>query len=575
MAARAHIASLLLLVLLQWSSVDGQCGGDFTEPTGIFSSPNYPSNYTNNVNCSYTIEVAPGHGIRLLLVDFVLENCCTCDKVTVYHPSTGVTDTLCEPAESFEILEQSPSLLVTFRTDHSVVFRGFLAEYESFPILPEECGEAWLEFNGACYKFINEPRTALGAQLECESLGANLTSIHGDDENLFIGVHAPSSPLWIGLQRQGSDWEWTDGSPFDYGKFNPNFLSQDGFAYMWMDQWGNDDCTEAKAFVCRLRSTDCPTSSWIQEGPDCYLVVDVPMSFDAAVQFCQDAIRPSTLFTLPADVDYNDVVAFVFNGPERQESTEFWIGYERDVSSDWNWIDGSSSAEEFWFPGFPDANLGRCAYVFLNAWDDFPPNHAFPFACKKGLSKERELRLWLGSASHSTPLDSNPANFFGYQFGIVSYSYHMIRKYKQQLGLKESLFAKERKKHSKNGPGAAFREAVLGPKTAKDHLEHYNSPAEEVCRGKEAAQPRLLAVENSTEDSERALGLARGSIPLEKKKKKIRQGKTRTAQHAEEIRSASSCGYTTRGIETFLSSGSDGGEGAGRGGEGRDPPPPA
>ena len=34
------------------------CGGFFDDPSGTISSPNYPDNYDNNMNCEYQIEVA-------------------------------------------------------------------------------------------------------------------------------------------------------------------------------------------------------------------------------------------------------------------------------------------------------------------------------------------------------------------------------------------------------------------------------------------------------------------------------------------------------------------------------------
>ena len=36
------------------------CGGSFTSATGSLSSPNYPHNYDNNLNCYWTITVPSG-----------------------------------------------------------------------------------------------------------------------------------------------------------------------------------------------------------------------------------------------------------------------------------------------------------------------------------------------------------------------------------------------------------------------------------------------------------------------------------------------------------------------------------
>ena len=47
----------------------------FRQSTGTLKSPNYPSNYPSNLNCSWTIEAKPGmqQAIQLLFMDFYSE----------------------------------------------------------------------------------------------------------------------------------------------------------------------------------------------------------------------------------------------------------------------------------------------------------------------------------------------------------------------------------------------------------------------------------------------------------------------------------------------------------------------
>ena len=49
------------------------CGGSFNGPNGNVSSPNYPNNYPSNSNCTYTIEVEPGHVVFISFSDLQLE----------------------------------------------------------------------------------------------------------------------------------------------------------------------------------------------------------------------------------------------------------------------------------------------------------------------------------------------------------------------------------------------------------------------------------------------------------------------------------------------------------------------
>ena len=49
----------------QWSYSSDVCGGSFTTPNGILTSPSYPSNYPNYADCSYTISQPTGTAILL------------------------------------------------------------------------------------------------------------------------------------------------------------------------------------------------------------------------------------------------------------------------------------------------------------------------------------------------------------------------------------------------------------------------------------------------------------------------------------------------------------------------------
>ena len=49
----------------QWSYNIGACGGNFTTPNGILTSPDYPGYYPNNADCIYTISQHTGTVIQL------------------------------------------------------------------------------------------------------------------------------------------------------------------------------------------------------------------------------------------------------------------------------------------------------------------------------------------------------------------------------------------------------------------------------------------------------------------------------------------------------------------------------
>lgn len=60
---------------LTYDFVDGanQCGGTFFSTTGIIKSPNWPNNYTKNLDCFWTINTAEGTQMELEIKYFDLE----------------------------------------------------------------------------------------------------------------------------------------------------------------------------------------------------------------------------------------------------------------------------------------------------------------------------------------------------------------------------------------------------------------------------------------------------------------------------------------------------------------------
>ena len=52
----------------------------------VLTSPGYPNNYADNLNCRYTFYAQPGYRVNLTFTSFAVEECigsCVCDAVTV------------------------------------------------------------------------------------------------------------------------------------------------------------------------------------------------------------------------------------------------------------------------------------------------------------------------------------------------------------------------------------------------------------------------------------------------------------------------------------------------------------
>ncbi|GMR34561.1 hypothetical protein PMAYCL1PPCAC_04756, partial [Pristionchus mayeri] len=94
------------------------------------------------------------------------------------------------------------------------------------------------------------------------SVGANLASIHSDQENSFIRRLAVSrgyvDGLLLGASISGksNSFNWVDGSEWNYTNFIPGFPDYGFGDCLAMDtsdkngRWANSDCSRKIPFVC-------------------------------------------------------------------------------------------------------------------------------------------------------------------------------------------------------------------------------------------------------------------------------------------------------------------------------------
>ncbi|XP_018609270.1 CUB domain-containing protein 2 [Scleropages formosus] len=112
------------------------CGGVLTGLSGIISSPGYPTEYSNNADCSWAIHVSNLTVVTLVFLDFQLENNEGCnfdfvalfDGPTVTHRHLG---NYCGNDLPPDTVTTSNQLLVVFRSDFNIGGRGFKAYYYS------------------------------------------------------------------------------------------------------------------------------------------------------------------------------------------------------------------------------------------------------------------------------------------------------------------------------------------------------------------------------------------------------------------------------------------------------------
>lgn len=128
------ILFLVLFVSIVLSSSDAQdCGNtDFFENYGYISSPNYPNDYDNDLQCVYSIySSGTDSSFTLIFQDFMVEEYfdyleISCSTDDTFAPITYTGYTL-PPPTSVPSCGQAE---VYFFTDHTITYGGFLLEYQ-------------------------------------------------------------------------------------------------------------------------------------------------------------------------------------------------------------------------------------------------------------------------------------------------------------------------------------------------------------------------------------------------------------------------------------------------------------
>ncbi|KAK3106526.1 hypothetical protein FSP39_021900 [Pinctada imbricata] len=114
---------------LEW--LTNGCGGYFIQPTGTFTSPNYPYPYPHRRECEWHIVAGTGYSVELTITDFELES-----HSTVYGGSDSSAPRLAQichtqPAGKPQVLTSTGNnMFIRFKSDYSVNGKGFSANYK-------------------------------------------------------------------------------------------------------------------------------------------------------------------------------------------------------------------------------------------------------------------------------------------------------------------------------------------------------------------------------------------------------------------------------------------------------------
>uniref|UniRef100_A0AAZ3QFV8 CUB and Sushi multiple domains 2 n=1 Tax=Oncorhynchus tshawytscha TaxID=74940 RepID=A0AAZ3QFV8_ONCTS len=106
---------------------DDGCGGTLRGQSGVITSPNYPGEYSNNADCTWTVLAEPGDTIALVFSDFTLED--DYDLLEV-SGTDGSSQWFTGPNLPSPVLSSKNWLRLHFTSDGNHKLRGFSAQYQ-------------------------------------------------------------------------------------------------------------------------------------------------------------------------------------------------------------------------------------------------------------------------------------------------------------------------------------------------------------------------------------------------------------------------------------------------------------
>ncbi|XP_028594815.2 CUB and sushi domain-containing protein 2 isoform X2 [Podarcis muralis] len=112
---------------LPFCRADDACGGTLRGQSGIISTPHYPSEYSNNADCTWTILAEPGDTIALVFLDFQLEDEYDFLEVTGTEGSSLWFTGTNLPAP---VISSKNWLRMHFMSDGNHRQKGFSAQYQ-------------------------------------------------------------------------------------------------------------------------------------------------------------------------------------------------------------------------------------------------------------------------------------------------------------------------------------------------------------------------------------------------------------------------------------------------------------
>ncbi|XP_055010163.1 macrophage mannose receptor 1 [Boleophthalmus pectinirostris] len=282
------------------------------------------------------------------------------------------------------------------------------------------CADGWtaLPHFRNCYKLFHnvewsQKKSWEAAYEDCVSRGANLVSIHNQEEEEFLSTYSKGTSKWIGLKSNPTEggYSWSDGSPLshtNWGHGEPNnhegredcveMVSSTNGTYSW---WNDLNCDAHQDWICMIAkgktpilppappspvpAPECGTNpGWRKNNNICYYYNDTDV-----VDFHTAMLRCYAEKALLVSILSKDEQAYVNTMVGTGNVAAAWIGMRMFgiTNGQYMWVDFSPMTYTHWSPGEPNNANGEEQCVQMNrhqgGWNDVNCGRMGGYVCKK------------------------------------------------------------------------------------------------------------------------------------------------------------------------------------------------
>uniref|UniRef100_A0A8D2L7R1 Lymphocyte antigen 75 n=1 Tax=Varanus komodoensis TaxID=61221 RepID=A0A8D2L7R1_VARKO len=280
----------------------------------------------------------------------------------------------------WDIYNDTRWLPFQFKLHSVLVCKVEMGPKEDKPPLP-----TLLPYKNTSYWILQKQINWYEAWKECKQNGRELASIHSESEQDFLKniVKSDGFPLWIGLSNHNendSDFEWSDGSTFDYHPREFEHSPPPGKCVVLDTKglWNRVECTKpADGAVCYSPSNSKPafmhldvsmhpagSPQWIQYKDNCYAFAMELYNYSIytagdAKEVCKKLDPSATLLTVK-DAEENQFVSMHLK-EYHYITGRAWLGIQSNAQS-LKWLDGSEVKYTNWAKGNENVR-GECSVI--------------------------------------------------------------------------------------------------------------------------------------------------------------------------------------------------------------------